>query len=67
MTYLEESFITNREVYNILILILFNQYDLNRIISDVIDRDNVDLLENILSNDVDVELDETLIEKTVGN
>ena len=66
VTYLEASFITNLEVYNILILILFNQYDLNRIISDVIEKDNVDLLENILSNDVDVELDETLIEKTVN-
>jgi hypothetical protein len=67
VTYTEASFIENREVYNILVLIIFNQYDLNRIISDIIDRDNVDLLEDILSNNYDVELDEDLILKTVAN
>ena len=64
VTYLETSFTTNREVYDILVLILFNQYDLTDIISEIIDRDNVDLLENILSNNYDVELDEDLIKKT---
>ena len=67
VTYTEASFVGNREVYDILVLILFNQYDLTKVISEIIDRDNVDLLENILSNDYDVELDETLIEKTVSN
>jgi hypothetical protein len=65
MTYTQISFTTNREVYNILVLIIFNQYDLTRVISDIIDRDDVDLLEDILSNDYDVKLDEELILKTV--
>jgi hypothetical protein len=64
VTYLETSFVDNREVYDILVLILFNQYDLTRVISDIIDRDNVDLLERILSNNYDVELDKNLILKT---
>ena len=67
VTYTESSFTTNREVYDILVLIIFNQYDLTRVISDIIDRDNVDLLEDILSNNYDVELDEDLILKTQVN
>jgi hypothetical protein len=65
MNYVESSFTLNREVYGILVLILFNQYDLDKVVADVIDRDNVDLLENILSNDYSVELDEKLILKTL--
>lgn len=66
ITYTETSFTINWEVYDILVLIIFNQYDLTRVISDIIDRDNVDLLEDILSNDYDVELDEDLILKTLS-
>lgn len=65
MTYVEESFVGNRPVYDILVLILFNQYDLNEAITDVINRDNVDLLEQILSNKYEVKLDENLILLTV--
>jgi hypothetical protein len=65
VTYTESSFTTNREVYDILVLILFNQYDLTKFISNIIDRDNVDLLEDILRNDYDAELDENLISKTI--
>ena len=66
VTYLEDSFISNRAMYEILVLILFNQYNLNKIISNVIDRDNIDLLENILSHEMDVKLDENLILKTTA-
>ena len=65
VTYVETSFTTNIQVYDILVLIIFNQYDLTRVISDIIDRDNVDLLEDILSNDYDVELNKDLILKTL--
>ena len=65
MEYVEESFMANRPVYDILVLILFNQYDLNEAITYIINRDNVDLLENILSNKYEVKLDENLILLTV--
>jgi len=61
MTYIEKSFVSNRTVYDVLILILFNQYILNEVIAEVIKRDNTDLLENILNNDYGLELDENLI------
>src|SRR5208282_4620416 len=65
ITYVEKSFWTNRNIYDVLVLILFNQYNLNRAVKIIIDTDNVDLLENILSNDVGIELDENLILLTV--
>ena len=65
MNYVTESFMSNRVVYDVLVLILFNQYDLNEVVEDIIDRDNVDLLENVLSNDYGVKLDERLILRTV--
>ena len=65
MTYVEKSFLTNRDIYNILVLILFSKYNLNKIVADIIDRDNIDLLENILSNDIDFDLDENLILRTL--
>jgi hypothetical protein len=66
VNYIETSFTTNRNIYDILVLILFNQYDLNKVISNIIDRDNIDLLEDILSNNYDVKLDENLILKTLS-
>lgn len=54
--YIEKSFIDDKNVYNVLLLILFNKYNLNRIIKKIIIKNNVDLLENILSNDYNVEL-----------
>lgn len=63
--YVEESFMANQPVYDILVLILFNQYDLNKVVTDIIRRDNTDLLENILSNKYEIELDEDLILLTV--
>ncbi len=66
MRYVEKSFSNNYEVYEVLINILFKKYDLTKIVINVIDRDNSELLENILSNDVGIELDEKLIERTVG-
>ena len=67
MTYVEKSFTTNRAVYDILILILFNKYDLDKIAVDMIDRDNVDLMENIFTSfTTDLVLDyERLIPLTV--
>lgn len=65
MALVEHSFMTNQKVYDVLVLILFNQYDLNKTVKIMIDMDNVDLLENILSNDVDIKLDEDLIQYTL--
>ena len=62
MNYVEASFMENREVYDILVLILFNQYDLNKVVKDIIYRDDVDLLENILDNDYGIALDESILE-----
>jgi hypothetical protein len=50
--YLEESFIVNRNVYNILVLILFNNYNFNKVILILIVRDNVDVLEDVLHTDI---------------
>src|SRR5579863_4989471 len=65
MKYVTELFMSNRVVYDILVLILFNQYDLNEVVIDIIDRDNIELLENVLSNDYGVELDKEWILMTV--
>lgn len=64
MTYVEKSFCTNRDTYDVLVLILFNKYDLTECIANIIETDNTDLLENILSKDINVELDEKLILRT---
>lgn len=66
MDCVETSFTTNREVYDILVLILLNQYDLNNVIIDIINRDNIDLMESIFSYDTELVLDhERLIPLTV--
>jgi hypothetical protein len=65
VSYIEKSFVRNREVYDVLVLILFNQYDLNKAVKNMIKRDNIDLLENVLNNNVGIELDENLILNTV--
>lgn len=64
MTRVEQSFMENRDVYDVLILILHNKYDLNKVVKDIIDRDNIDLLENILSSAHGI-LEESLISHTV--
>lgn len=55
--YLECSFVNNREVYDILVLILLNQYDLNDIVVNMIDRDNIDLMEDIFNYKTELVLD----------
>lgn len=57
MNYVEESFKINREVYDILVLVLLNQYDLNEVVIDIIVRDNIDLMESIFSYNTDLVLD----------
>ena len=57
MNYVETSFTTNREVYDILVLILLNQYDLNNVTIDIINRDNIDLMESIFSYNTELVLD----------
>ena len=52
INYLEESFTTNRDIYNILVLILFNKYDFNKVILILIVRENIEVLENVLSTDI---------------
>lgn len=52
ITYLEKSFSANRDIYNILVLILFNKYDLNKVVKKLIKTDNVELFENILTTDI---------------
>lgn len=65
INYVEKSFSTNRDVYDVLALILFNKYDLDDVVKNIIERDNTELLENVLDNDYQIVLDETLIELTV--
>jgi hypothetical protein len=71
MTYVEKSFSINRDVYDVLVLILFNKYDFNKAIANLIKRDNVDLLEDILNTDIPKQnkpkLDKDLIYDTVPN
>ena len=57
MDYVETSFINNRTVYDILVLILLNQYDLNNVTIDIINRDNIDLMESIFAYDTELVLD----------
>src|SRR5271165_6145666 len=66
MNITEKSFIANPEVYNVLVLILLNQYDLNEVTIDLINRDNIDLMESIFSYNTELVLDhEKLIPLTV--
>lgn len=64
MTRVEKSFTTNRDVYDVLVLILCNKYDLSEIVIDIINRDNTDLLESVLSYAND-EIEENLIVHTL--
>lgn len=74
--YMEKSFISNKKVYkddtlvllanryavyNELLLIVYNRYDLNKIVAKIIEYDNIKLLENILSHQIGIKLDEKLI------
>ena len=61
VNYVEKSFIINRDVYDVLVLILFNKYDLNEVVRNIIGRDNTELLEHVLDNNYQIELDENLI------
>ena len=61
----DTAFLINSRMFDIMDLILFNKYDFNRAIKIMIKNDNVDMLENILSRDVD-KLDENLIGLTVN-
>lgn len=65
MKYVVKSFNDNRKLYDLLIPVLFMRFDLNDVVKYVIEIDNVELLENILSHEVCVDLDEELIELTV--
>lgn len=66
INYVETSFTTNIKVCDVLILILLNQYDLNSVTINLIDRDNIDLMEYIFSYDTELVLDhEKLIPLTV--
>lgn len=71
VTYVEKSFLTNREIYDILVLILFNKYNLNKVVVQLIKLDKVDLLEDILSTNIPKhnrpDLDEKIILNTIPN
>ena len=60
MTYVEKSFMTNRPVFDVCVLILLNQYDLDEVVMDIIDRNNTDLLDGVLSN-ASADLDKDLV------
>lgn len=57
INYVEQSFTTNINVCDILILIVLNQYDLNTVTINLIDRDNIDLIEHIFSYNTELVLD----------
>lgn len=55
--YVEKSFLTNRAVCDVLVLLLLNEYDLNEVVADIVERDGVDLLEYVLAVETDLVLD----------
>ncbi len=59
------AFKTDKKSYNKLIPALFKRFDLNKVVEYIIKSDNVDLLEDVLSYDVDICLDLGLIDLAV--
>ncbi len=67
MKHLTQEFQSDKPLYNKLIIVMFKDFDLDEIVKWVIQKDNIDLLEDILGYDVDIKLDESFINLTAKN
>lgn len=63
MLSVQKSFGADRKNYDKLMTTLFQKFDLNKVVEYVVELDNIELLDDILSNNVEIELNENYLIK----